>query len=45
MADGADNITMSHRLTKEELDEQFELFMKEVIEHCAVIDTTSVIET
>eukprot|EP00064_Thunnus_orientalis_P000540 superscaffoldBa00000027_g541 len=31
LADGADSITMSHRLTKEELDEQFELFLKESV--------------
>lgn len=33
--DGVDSATMSHRLTKEELDEQFELFLKEVLSHCA----------
>lgn len=32
--DGVDRTTMSHRLTKEELDEQFELFLKEVLLHC-----------
>ncbi|XP_037641291.1 centrosomal protein of 162 kDa isoform X2 [Sebastes umbrosus] len=31
LADGVDSITMSHRLTKEELDEQFELFLKESV--------------
>lgn len=31
LTDGVDGITMSHRLTKEELDEQFELFLKEVM--------------
>ncbi|KAI3361532.1 hypothetical protein L3Q82_013681 [Scortum barcoo] len=31
LADGVDSITMSHRLTKAELDEQFELFLKESI--------------
>ncbi|XP_036931235.1 centrosomal protein of 162 kDa isoform X5 [Acanthopagrus latus] len=31
LTDGVDGITMSHRLTKEELDEQFELFLKESV--------------
>ncbi|XP_035862158.1 centrosomal protein of 162 kDa isoform X3 [Sander lucioperca] len=31
LADGVDGIAMSHRLTKEELDEQFEQFLKESI--------------
>lgn len=34
LTDGVDGITMSHRLTKEELDEQFELFLKEVMCQC-----------
>ncbi|KAG7222053.1 hypothetical protein INR49_016813 [Caranx melampygus] len=31
LIDGVDSVTMSHRLTKEELDEQFELFLKESV--------------
>lgn len=36
--DGVDSVTMSHRLTKEELDEQFELFLKEVTKHFVQTD-------
>ncbi|TMS11282.1 Centrosomal protein of 162 kDa [Larimichthys crocea] len=31
LADGVDGVAMSHRLSKEELDEQFELFLKESV--------------
>lgn len=34
LADGVDGVAMSHRLSKEELDEQFELFLKEVMSRC-----------